>query len=439
MKISQYHKSKGHNVYFYKGLSSDLKNEKWDRIYISTLFTFYWTKTIKTIKYYIGSVKDISKIYVGGAMATLLANDIQYETGVHVVKGLLDKPGKLDYEDGIIVDALVPDYGMLDVANYRYPKNNAYFVYMTRSCPNNCDFCAVKKLEPYFDFKQYISVKKQIMKISKLYGEKKDLILLDNNVLASKKFNEIIAEIKDLGFAKGSKLNNKRRDVDFNQGLDGRRLTNDKMKLLSEIEIRPLRIAFDNIKYETSYIQNMRLAAECGINMLSNYILFNFNDSPEDFYRRLQINIELNEEFAERGYKTKIWSFPMKYVPLYGEASKDRRYVGKHWNKKYLRGIQCVLLATQGVVGPKRNFFEKAFGRDVDEFKRILIMPEDYIIHRFRHEEDGTTQSWLNAIDNLKNQKLEKTLSLIKENNFKQISNFAEDKKIFKVLQHYEQ
>jgi hypothetical protein len=31
----------------------------------------------------------------------------------------------------------------------------------------------------------------------------------------------------------------------------------------------------------------------------------------------------------------------MKYVPL---DAKDRSYIGKHWNKRLLRGVQCILL-----------------------------------------------------------------------------------------------
>ena len=36
--------------------------------------------------------------------------------------------------------------------------------------------------------------------IDALYGPKKDLLLMDNNVVASPRFKEIIAEIRDLGF-----------------------------------------------------------------------------------------------------------------------------------------------------------------------------------------------------------------------------------------------
>jgi hypothetical protein len=208
------------------------------------------------------------------------------------------------------------------------------------------------------------------------------------------------------------------------------------MKLLSEIAINPLRIAFDNIKYEENYVKNVRLASEYGINNLSNYILFNFRDSPEDFYRRLQINIELNEEFGEHKYKTKIWSFPMKYVPLCGEASKNRKYIGQYWNRKYLRGIQCILLATHGVVGPKRDFFEKAFGENVNGFKEILIMPEDYIIHRLQHEKDGSTQSWREEMNSLDNSKKKKIIRIVKINSFKNTKQYTKD--IARIIELYE-
>jgi len=146
------------------------------------------------------------------------------------------------------------------------------------------------------------------------------------------------------------------------------------MELLSQLPIKPLRIAFDNIKFEKLYIDRIRLAHKYGIKHLSNYILFNFDDTPDDFYRRLQINIELNEELG-----LSIFSFPMRYIPL---DSKDRKYVGPNWTKTQLRGIQCILHATHGVVGPRRPFFEKAFGKDAGEFEYIIEQPEELIFHR---------------------------------------------------------
>jgi len=227
----------------------------------------------------------------------------------------------------------------------KYPKsiNNASIGYVTKGCTNRCAFCAVPKLEP--EFIPFIPLDRQ------LDPNKRDLILLDNNVLASPEFSQIVDEIKKHGFGKGSSFKKARRRVDFNQGVDARLLTEDKMELLGQLAIDPLRIAFDDIKLEKMYIEKMRLAHKYGIRSLSNYILFNYRDTPEDFYRRLKINIELNEELG-----LSIFSFPMKFVPL---DAKDRKHVGPNWTKTQLRGIQCILHATHGVVGPRRPFFEK--------------------------------------------------------------------------------
>ena len=80
MKISTFHKRRGDEVYFVKGLDKDLRVQLWDRIYITTLFSFHWTETIKTIKYYKFSVEHPRNLFIGGPMATLMADEIQKET-----------------------------------------------------------------------------------------------------------------------------------------------------------------------------------------------------------------------------------------------------------------------------------------------------------------------------------------------------------------------
>ena len=43
---------------------------------------------------------------------------------------------------------------------------------------------------------------------------------------------------------------------------------------------------------------------------LSNYMLYNFHDTPNDLFQRMRINTSLNEELG-----TQIYSFPMRYQP----------------------------------------------------------------------------------------------------------------------------
>ena len=45
--------------------------------------------------------------------------------------------------------------------------------------------------------------------------------------------------------------------------------------------------------------------------ILSNYLLYNFEDKPEELYYRLRMNVDLCEELG-----ASIYSFPMKYHPI---------------------------------------------------------------------------------------------------------------------------
>lgn len=390
MKISSYHKLVGDEVHFVKGCKAPLREANWDRVYISTLFTFFWSETLRTIRYYQRAVARPENVIAGGVMATLLKNDIHRETGVTVSPGLLDRPGALDKGNSIVVDGLIPDYQILESIDYKYDVKDAYIAYATRGCPNRCKFCAVHKIEPHFC--HYIPLQRQIKGIEDVYGTKQDLILLDNNALASRSFKQIIRDICALGFERGAKLGGRMRCVDLNQGVDARELSEKKMALLAKTAIRPLRIAFDHISIKERYVSRIRLAAKYGLLNLSNYILYNYMDTPADFYERLRINCVLNEELG-----TKIYSFPMKYIPL---TSKDRSYVGQNWNRKLIRGVQCILLATRGMVSPRLEFFEAAFGASPEEFFEIALMPDEYIIHRRFHEKNGAAE-WRNLFHSL--------------------------------------
>jgi hypothetical protein len=57
----------------------------------------------------------------------------------------------------------------------------------------------------------------------------------------------------------------------------------------------------------------------------------------------------------------RVTDFPMKFSLI---DSPVRRYVSPNWHWKYLRGIQCVLLATHGIVSPNPEFFDATFGKD---------------------------------------------------------------------------
>ena len=489
-----------------------VKKPYWDRIYIATLFTFHWKIVVDTINFAKYLVNDINQIWVGGVMATVLSDEIENEVGIKPYCGLLDKPGTLGDND-IIADDLPLDYSILDEIDYKYPENDAYYSYMTRGCPGKCKYCAVPKIEPHY--KQYISIKENFEYIRKKFGEKRNLLLLDNNVLASDRFPEIIEEIKSLGFVKGATyvepnqfemsvsnlkkgindiayikktfylihdlLKKRRRSkvaqevynileeynllkletttksnllkvypllsdiyekyrfkikkirfVDFNQGIDARYITEKKVKLLSEIPIRPLRIAFDDIRLTDKYLKSVKLAVKYDIKNISNYLLYNYTDTPDDLYQRLKTNINLCEQLD-----VNIYSFPMKYIPINGDFSKNRNFLGKYWNKKFIRAIQAILNATKGKVGRGKSFFEKAFGKNIEEFHELLYMPETYIVYRKISEELGYTQKWKNAYGKLTEKEKEIANKIIETNDFSNYHLKTNNKKILNVLEHY--
>ena len=117
----------------------------------------------------------------------------------------------------------------------------------------------------------------------------------------------------------------------------------------SEINIRPLRIAFDHYAQRDVYIEAVTKAAKCGIMELSNYLLYNFEDEPSELYYRMKINVDLCEKLG-----VTIYSFPMKYHPISDPAYfKNRDYLGKHWNRKFIRAVQAVLNSTKGKIGKR--------------------------------------------------------------------------------------
>jgi len=514
-KCSNYNTTIKNWLIYYKKIYRKKETEKypkWDRICITTLFTFHWKITIETIEFAKNIVKNLKEIWVGGVMASVIPEEIKKETGIKPWKGLLDKPCILDKDNKYIIDELPLDYSILDEIDYKYPESNAYYSYMTRGCKRDCPFCAVSIIEPVF--KNYIPLLDKVDYTKRIYGEQRNLLLLDNNVLFSTKFPQIINEIKKCGFQNGetfvepnyleisinnlkrglndrayikktfnliqgflSKLKgdtqhklynllveysllyigtatkenilkiypliselyeqhrNKRakvRYVDFNQGIDVRLLTEEKMKLLSEIPIRPLRISFDNIKYKDIYIKAVNLAVKYGITNLSNYLLYNEKDKPIELYQRLKINVKLCEKL-----NIYIYSFPMKFHPFNGTEHLNRNYLGKYWNRKFIRAIQTILNATKGKVGRGKSFFYKAFGKDKTEYLKLLYMPETFILYRRFFEEIGLTDKWWNEFMNLSRTEEKEIKEIIHRNDFKNIYKLSSNQVILGVLEYY--
>jgi hypothetical protein len=492
MKISTYYKNKGDFVEFHKGLLPQNEAKTFDKVLITTLFTFDFNMCIQTIRYYIAIV-GIENVYVGGIAATIMPKMFLKEIpGLNILEGQLVSSKRLGYTDDENIDILELDYDILWDISYDYPMADSYFIYTTRGCPRKCTFCAVKSLEPVFY--DCNNIEDQVSNVDKRFGTKKQLLIMDNNILYSEEFDNTIDKIRSLGFGPSNNkikknnnmkyylnslaermiigkkyedllirikkefinLNFKRiskkdavildnviekirknidseviayildntefiidffarynyhtitRYVDFNQGLDARLFTNAKAAKLAELAINPCRIAFDDLNTSDDYFNAMELAVNNGITRFSNYLLYNFKERPKDLWRRLSLNIQ----FCKEHDNIQLFSFPMKYASI---NHIDRNFVGKYWNRKYLRAINVILNVTSGVVAKEEDFFLRAYGSNEEEFLEILTMPDEFIRYRDFFENKGLTQLWKQNYHKLSTREKKELLKILDE------------------------
>lgn len=193
MKISSYHKGKGDIVEWYNPF------DNYDIVYMSKIFSFtpdygqYMTNTTKICK--------------GG-------------TGYDIFSTLPEE-----------IEHIKPDYSI-------YPSigHKTAYGFLTRGCPNKCKWCIVPKKEgvirPYMDVEE-IAI-----------DGRNELILMDNNILASDHGIEQIEKIIKMNEGRKKKIK-----VDFNQGLDARLVTDEIAKMLSRLKwIQQIRFGCDTPK-----------------------------------------------------------------------------------------------------------------------------------------------------------------------------------------------
>jgi hypothetical protein len=116
------------------------------------------------------------------------------------------------------VEHLCPDYNLYGL--------NYSMGFTTRGCPNKCSFCIVPEKEG--DIRAHADVEE--------FLKHKDVVLLDNNVLAN-----------DHGILQIEKLARLGVRVDYNQGLDARRVDDGVARRLAALKwLHPIRLACDS-------------------------------------------------------------------------------------------------------------------------------------------------------------------------------------------------
>lgn len=241
MKISAYHKQRGDSV----EVASHF--EQYDKLYVSKVFGDEYSQEDNTVF----MAKEV--IYGGTGYA------IRIEDG----KEVYDKD--CDSELPPEVEHQFPDYSL-------YPEltKDTAFGFLTRGCPNDCEFCIVSKKEG--------RESKKVADLSEFWNGQKYITLLDANLLACKNKVELLEQLADSGAY-----------VDFTQGLDARFITEDIARLLKRIRTKRVHFAFDFMKNEAAIRKGLSIYKDvCKPNDRNAivYMLTNFDTTlQEDIYR----------------------------------------------------------------------------------------------------------------------------------------------------------
>lgn len=291
LKLSSYHKKMGHEIDYTE--NNDYAKWEPDLIQITSLFTYAWEPVHDSVWAY-KLMYPKAEIEVGGIYASLFKKRVESLLPVNVHSGLFHP-----------AEELIPDYTLV-------PKWDSSILFSSRGCVNNCPFCAVPRLEPKFTARDTI--------VDLLEPSFKKVILWDNNFLASPHWKKILGEIRE------RKLN-----VDFNQGIDARLVDNGMAEEIASCKTKLVRSAFDCMDEIDDIERGIKHLLKAGINgrKILVYVLFNFNDTPEDLLLRLQ-------ECVKWG----ICTYPMRYQPIKGEhALKKDSYIDKNWTADLLEMV----------------------------------------------------------------------------------------------------
>lgn len=161
------------------------------------------------------------------------------------------------------VDEMFPDYSL-------YPDTPYAIGYITRGCPNHCRWCIVPEKEgairPYRRWKELVR------------PDSRELVLMDNNILASDFGLEQLYGLTDSGYR-----------IDLNQGMDARLVTPEIAELLARLKwIRFLRFSCDKVGRLEAVFRTCELLGKYGIRPYRVFLYLLVTPDIEDAVLRVE-------------------------------------------------------------------------------------------------------------------------------------------------------
>lgn len=326
LKIATYHRLQGDGVYLVRGcVQSPLPPP--DVIYVTSLFTYAWRPVRDAIAYYRGLFPN-ARILLGGIYASLVPEHARSLGADEVHVGLWPE-----------TEDLMPSWDLV-------PSWDGSILFASRGCIRKCGFCSVPKLEgPPADLR--LSIR------SLVYPGHRRVILWDNNILGNTNWEPIFDELSGLNM-----------EVDFNQGLDARRVTREVARKLARLKVRSVRMAYD-YPGVGPYVKNaLELLSQEGISprKVVVYTLYNYVDDPDNFKDRVG-------EILDWG----ATSYPMRFEPL--TSLTKNSWVSPNWTAEELQAVAAArrVMGYAGAFPPyealkaklaRARNFQEGFGMD---------------------------------------------------------------------------
>lgn len=253
MKISAWHKKQGDQTEWYTPWDGIV--EHYHKVYMSKVFSF-------TPDYQAPIYAD--EVHRGGS-----GYAIELENGKEVYHKERDNdlPSEIEH--------IYPDYSL-------YPQytENCSYGFLTRGCPRGCGFCHVASKEGKCSYKT--------ANLDEFWKGQSKVILSDPNILACADHKDLLQQLID-----------SKAEVEFNQGLDIRLITDTNLELLRQIKLKQIHFAFDRWQDRKIIEPKLRAFKEAtgyhrGKGDVTVYILVNYDTTIEQDLYRIQLCRELN-------------------------------------------------------------------------------------------------------------------------------------------------
>lgn len=281
MKISAWHKAKGDEVSWYNPFDG-----WYDDVYLSKVFSF-------TPDYdYCINATHVHRGGTGYCIDLVDGKEVFHKERDH----------ELPYE----VEHIYPDYSL-----YPHLTADTAFGFLTRGCPRGCSFCIVAGKEG--------RCSRKVADLSEFWNGQKKIVLCDPNILACPDWKDLLTQLRDSHAL-----------VDFNQGLDIRMMTRERIDLLNQIKIAEIHFAWDRYQDKDLILPKFKMFSEHTTIRKKNtehaaivYTLVNFDSTLDQDLERIYTLRDLG-----------FWAYVMIYDkehcdPIYKALSRwvNNRFV----------------------------------------------------------------------------------------------------------------